>query len=262
MVKSKMKITKNWWKNFFNNVYLITDSRSVCNNKLTRKEVTLIEKILRPGENDKILDLCGGQGRHALELARRGYENITVLDYSHYLTRLGRESAKKDKLKIRFLKRDARSTGLKGNDYSSVFVMANSFGYFPDEKENLKILKESYRLLKKGGTLLLDLADPTHVRNNLKPFSWHEANKDIIVCRRRELQGNVIKVREIVLSKKDGLLRDGFYCERIYNKNSIKRSFLKAGFRNISVKSNLSLHGTTKDYGLLTSRMFVTGKKP
>lgn len=256
-----MKVKKDWWKDFFNEIYLITDARSVCNNTLTRQEVDLIEAVLDLDKNDKILDLCGGYGRHSLELAKRGHRNLTVLDFSNYLIKLGKKMAKQAGLNIKFLCRDARYSGLKNDDYSIVLLMANSFGYFPDERENLRVLKEIRRLLQRGGKVLLDLTDPDYARQHLKPLSWHQADKDIIVCRKRKLRGDIIKAREIVVSKKRGLLRDGFYCERIYNEDKIARLLKAAGFKNLSIKKNLALHKKKKDYGLMSSRMFVTTVK-
>jgi len=257
-----MKIKKDWWKDFFNEIYLITDARSVCNNTLSSLEVDLLEKVLDLDKNDKILDLCGGYGRHCLELAKRGYEYLTVLDFSKYLIKLGKEMAQKAKLNIKFLCRDARYSRIRANNYSIVLVMANSFGYFPDERGNLQILREVHRLLQRKGKVLLDLTDADYARRHLKPVSWHQANKDTIVFRRRELQGDLIKAREIVISKKKGLLRDGFYCERLYNKERIADILKRLGFKNLSIKKNLALHKEKKDYGLMTSRMFVTAVKP
>ncbi len=261
-----MKIKKDWWKDFFNEIYLITDARSVCDNALTSQEVSLIEKILDLDKSDNILDLCGGYGRHSLELARRGYGNLTVLDSSNYLIKLGKRLAKNEALDIKFLRKDARFSGLQNNHYSTILVMANSFGYFLDERKNLKILKEIYRLLKIGGKLLLDLSDPDYVRKNLKPISWHQANPDVLVCRKREINADVVKIREIVISKTKGLLRDGLYAERIYNKNKITLFLKNIGFKNLLVKKNIPLHksrkDSRKDYGLLTSRMLVTAAKP
>ena len=257
-----MKIKKDWWKGFFNEIYLITDQRTVCNPALTRREVNLLEKALSLDKNDRILDLCGGYGRHSLELARCGYRDLTVLDLSNYLIKLGRRMAREENLKVRFLCRDARFSGLKNNGYSAIFVMANSFGYSPNDKENLKVLRESHRLLKKEGKLLLDLADPDYLKSNLKPVSWHEADKDIIVCRERTVKGDIVKAREIVVSRKKGLLRDGYYCERLYRKKKIERLLKTAGFKDLSVKKNLSFPEVKKDYGLMTSRIFVTARKP
>lgn len=255
------KIANNWWKDFFNDVYLTTDARSVCNASLTRKETNLLEETLDLKKNDRILDLCGGEGRHSMELARRGYADLTVLDYSTYLINSGKAAAKKSGLRIRFIKGDARFTKLKKEDYSAVIVMANSFGYFPEEKHNFKILKEIYRLLKKNGRALLDLTDPDYLRKNLKSVSWHNADKDTVVCRVRQLEKDLIKAREIVISRKSGLLRDGFYCERIYPRKKLISLLKNAGFKNISIKKGVSLHGKKQDYGFLTSRMFVTAIK-
>lgn len=256
-----MKVKKDWWKDFFNKIYLVTDARSIYNNALTRREVDLLEKFLKLNKNDAILDLCGGYGRHSLELAKRGYHNLTVLDFSEYLIKLGKKMAKEAGFNIKFFCRDARFSNLESNHYSAVFIMANSFGYFIDENENLKILKEANRLLKRKGKLLLDLADPDYIRKNLKPLSWHEANKEIIVCRKREIRYNIVKAREIVLSKKKGLIRDGFYCARIYTGRKITRLLKVSGFKNLVIKKNFCLHKNKNDYGLVTSRMIVTAMK-
>lgn len=257
-----MRIKRNWWKGFFNEIYLAADARSVCNATLTRQEVDLIEEALDLDKDARILDMCGGHGRHSLELARRGFRYLTVLDFSNCLIKLGRKTTKEAGLDVKFICRDARFTRLKAGGFCAIFIMGNSFGYFPHERGNIRILREAHRLLKRGGKLLLDLAEPDYVRKNLKPLTWHEADKDIIVCRKRQLQGDIVKAREIVVSKSRGLLRDGCYCERIYDKDKIARLLSIAGFENLSIKRNISLHGKGEDYGLLTSRMIVTAAKP
>ncbi|NQT00295.1 MAG: hypothetical protein HQ595_04340, partial [Candidatus Omnitrophica bacterium] len=83
----------------------------------------------------------------------------------------------------------------------------------------------------------------------------------VVVCRQREVCPDMVKAREVVISRKKGLLRDGSYCERIYNKQKIARLLKSVGFRHLSIKSNLSLHNSKQDYGFLTSRMFVTATK-
>ena len=256
-----IKVKRDWWKDFFNHIYLITDARSVGNAELTCREIDLLEKTLDLKKTDRILDLFGGQGRHSIELAKRGYRDLTVLDYSSYLINLGKRLAKKINQKINFYQADARLTGLTSSDYSVIIVMSNSFGYFIDERENLKVLKEIYRLLRAKGKLLLDLADPVYVKNNLKPISWHRIGNDFIVFRRREIEDNLVKAQEIVISNKKGLLRNGCYCERLYNKSRIFQMLERVGFKNIKIKSDLSLQRKRQDIGFLTSRMFVTATK-
>ena len=256
-----IEVKKDWWKDFFNNIYLITDARSVCDANLTLREVDLLEKTLNLNKTERILDLFGGQGRHSIELAKRGYRDLTVLDYSNYLLNLGRRLARKVNLKINFCQGDARSARLTSSDYSVIIVMANSFGYFPEERDNLKVLKEIKRLLKARGRLFLDLANPVYVKNNLKPMSWHKIGDDVDVFRKREIKKNLVRTQEIAISKKKGLLRNGCYCQRLYSKTSISGLLKKAGFKNIEIKTNLSLRKKKQDYGFLTSRMIVTVTK-
>ena len=82
-----------WWQHIFDETYLITDARSVCCPEVTAAEVDMVEATLRLKVEDRILDLCGGQGRHAIELNRRGYRNVTVVDYSQVLLQVGSHDA-------------------------------------------------------------------------------------------------------------------------------------------------------------------------
>jgi len=256
-----IKVKKYWWKDFFNRIYLITDARSIGDAKLTSREVDLLEKNLNLNKDDRILDLFGGQGRHSIELAKRGYRDLTVLDYSNYLINRGKRLSRKANLKINFYQGDARSTTLMSNVFSAIIVMANSFGYFPEERENLRVLREINRMLKFKGKLLLDLANPVYVKNNLKPMSWHRIGNDVDIFRKREIKNNLVKTQEVVISKRKGLLRDDCYCERLYSKTRITQLLKKTGFRNIKIKNSLSLHKKRQDYGFLTSRMIVTATK-
>ena len=78
-----------WWQHIFDETYLITDARTVCCPETTAAEINMVEATLGLRPDDRILDLCGGQGRHAIELHRRGYKKVTVVDYSQVLLRVG-----------------------------------------------------------------------------------------------------------------------------------------------------------------------------
>ena len=171
-----IEVDDNWWQDLFDEIYLLTDARSVCDEKLTCQEVDFLIETLDLDKYDSILDLCGGHGRHSLELSKRGFTNVTVLDYSRYLIDLGKERAKEEQLNTVFIPGDARNTGLPGKSFQFVIIMASSFGYFVSENENIKILDEAFRLLMPKGTLLLDLPDRDYVLQSFKPFSCHKVN--------------------------------------------------------------------------------------
>ncbi len=250
-----------WWQTLFDETYLITDARSVCNEELTRREVDFLEAHLQIDPSHCILDLCGGHGRHSLELARRGYRHTTVLDYSGCLVRLGSTKAEEQGLPVRFVQADARRTGLAARQFDLVLVMANSFGYFPDDRDNLQILCEAHRVCRPGGILLLDLLDSGYVVGQFQPSSVHQATDDITVRRERELADNMIRVRETVVSREKGLLREGTYCERLYKEDEFVGLLEQAGFDRIRLLKDFSSHPNPGDYGFMTQRVVVTAVK-
>jgi len=75
----------------FDHIYLLTDARSVCDTELTSREVLFLEETLNLDKSASILDLCGGQGRHSLELSRSGFSDVTVL-HAFFQKKLNMES--------------------------------------------------------------------------------------------------------------------------------------------------------------------------
>lgn len=107
-------LPSEWWRSLFNAVYLKTDGDVVENDKNTRAEIDLLIRVAGLEPNDRVLDLCCGQGRHCLELARRGFGQVHGLDRSRYLVRLARQRARRQGLNATFHEGDARRFRLPG----------------------------------------------------------------------------------------------------------------------------------------------------
>ena len=256
-----IQVDDNWWKDLIDEIYLMTDARSVCNEKLTCEEVDFLVETLDLDKSAPIQDLCGGNGRHSLELARRGFCNVTVLDYSRYLLDLGKKRAEQKELNTIFIQGDARNTGLCGQSFQFIIIMASSFGYFVNEDENKKILNEAFRLLIPKGTLLLDLPDRDYVLQNFTPFSCHNVNEDITVIREKELADNIIYSRERVLSKRKACIHDRIYCTRLYSPEIISALLQSVGFSAITCLRNFMNRSVEGDFGCMTNRMIVIADK-
>jgi len=257
-----LRIDPDWWKSLFDEVYLVTDARSVCNDEITRSEMDVFSKIVPIHPQNRILDLCGGQGRHAIELCRRGFLNCTVLDYSRTLLEIGSENAKKNKFPTKFVHGDARATDLVSREYDIVLILGNSLGYICDEEADLAILRESFRVLKTDGWLLLDITDGKVVREKLAPVSWYEIGHDVVVCRQREINDDAICCREIVLSKEKGLIRDQTYRIHLYEKEQLTDLVEKAGFNNVKTHSlDRGKARKKEDLGCMNHRLILTARK-
>ncbi len=257
-----MKVSPDWWKTMFDEIYLVTDARSVCNDDITCREVDIICEILPVRSGEKILDLCGGHGRHSLELCSRGFKGCTLLDYSGCLIDHARKKARECNLAVDCIQGDARSTQLPSESFDHVVIMGNSLGYLPDPAADGQILQEAKRVLRQGGWLLVDVTDGSKVKASLNPTTWHEIGADVVVCRERCLDGDTLCAREMVLSKQDGLVRDRTYAIRLYESQALESLMEGAGFRQVTIHTDFSPHQSQGDYGFMNHRMLAAGRKP
>ena len=256
-----IKVDPDWWRKLFDEVYLLTDSRSVCDGEITRREVDLICQLLPMDPTHKILDLCGGHGRHSLELCMRGFIDCTLLDYSERLIEHARVRAAEHNCPIEFIQVDARHTGLPHDHFDHVIIMGNSLGYLPDPDADLEILKEANRVLRPRGWILIDVVDGAAVRKSFNPSSWHEIGSDMVVCRQREINEKIVLAREVVLSKEKGLIRDRTYSIILYDLQAIKDLLHQAGFHELNAHTQSPLKAGSEDCGFMNMRMIVTGRK-
>jgi D-alanine-D-alanine ligase len=256
-----IQVDHDWWKTLFDEIYLITDARSVCDDEVTHREVDLICELLPIQPHHKILDLCGGHGRHSLELCARGIGKCTLVDYSHTLINHARTCAGNLGYRMECLQEDARTTGLPDASFDHVLIMGNSLGYLADPAADSEILREANRLLRAGGWLLVDVVDGQAARDSLNPHAWHEIGPDTVVCRQREIQDERIYAREMVLSKSSGLIRDRTYSVKLYDAEAIMTLIKETGFKAVAVHVNFSSHRLKGDYGFMNRRIIVTGQK-
>src|SRR5690348_2401912 len=95
-----------WYKTFFGEDYLriydfLTPERTV-------REVEGIVGLLRLPEGSSILDLCCGHGRHAVELAKRGYR-VTGQDLSEVFLQHARAAVEAEGVDVQWVESDMRS---------------------------------------------------------------------------------------------------------------------------------------------------------
>lgn len=256
-----IEVDPEWWKTMFDEFYLLTDARSVCDDEITRREVDLICQLLPIRPIHKIADLCGGQGRHSLELCRRGFTGCTLVDYSHFLLKRAGVQARQHNYPMNFVLADVRNTGFASDIFDHVLIMGNSLGYLPHSSADREILIEAIRVLRPGGRILIDLADAEAVRNKFKPEAWHEIDEDMLVCRRRELKADTVSVRELVVSRKKGLIRDRSYAIRFYESEQISELLGRVGFKGVRLIKDFTAYRARADYGFMNQRMIATGEK-
>ncbi len=256
-------VRPDWWRSIFGSLYLKTDGDVVDDQAITRQEIDTFTAALGAAKDDRILDLCCGQGRHALEMARRGFRQVEGLDRSHYLVQRAKTTARKEGLTVRFREGDARKLPYPTDTFDVVTILGNSFGYFETVKDDLRVLKEVIRVLKPWGRILVDATDGEHIRETFQPRSWEWMDKKHFVCRERSLSvdGQRLISREVITHVEEGVLADQFYAERLYTQESLTKLMAEAGFSDCVCHTSLTPDSQrNQDLGMMARRIVLTGR--
>jgi D-alanine-D-alanine ligase len=251
----------DWWRRIFNSMYLKTDADVVEDKQITCTEVDLFTGFLKLDPHMVILDLACGQGRHTLELARRGFKYVNGLDRSHYLIRKAKNICASEGLSASFKEGDARKLPYQPDTFDLVMILGNSFGYFESLDDDLKILKEVFRILKPNGRFLIDVADGNYLRENYSPRSWEWIDSKHFVCRERSLASDNQRLisREVISNINKGVIVDQFYAERLYSQESLKEILARCGYTEITFLGNYQTDSKkNQDLGMMERRIIAS----
>lgn len=256
-------VRPDWWRLIFDETYLKTDGDVFENDRNTRAEVDALISAAGLQPRDRVLDLCCGQGRHALELARRGFRDVTGVDLSPYLIGLARRRACATGAGVRFLESDAREWRLSGEQFHCVAILGNSFGYFDRREDDALLLRRARELLGANGRLALELVDGDWLRAHFDRRSWEWIDARVLVCRERSLSkdsGRLI-TRETVLSADRGVLADRFFAERLYSHAEIQDLLESLGFDAVRFLDPPDVQSSREsDLGMMARRHLVVAR--
>ncbi|MFN4178930.1 MAG: class I SAM-dependent methyltransferase [Armatimonadota bacterium] len=218
-----------WYREFFDDLYLQV-YQPFETPELVRHEVDFIIQALDLPEGARILDLCCGQGRHSLELARRGFQVVGV-DLSEALLYAARQRAEREGLTITFLQSDMREIDFT-DEFDAVINMFTSFGYLENEAEDEKVLRKVAQALKRGGKFLLDLMNRDWLIRNFQPMGWRADNEGWFVLEERNfdhLSGRM-ETRWIFVAR-DGVRYERFSSIRLYSASELRAMLERSGLQ-------------------------------
>lgn len=145
-----------WWVSFFDERYRVSDLDSQP-GRSTAEQVGCVQDVLREAGCVKVLDLGCGTGRHTAGLAAGGFE-VTGVDLNQDYLSLARQRAEREQVNASFLQADMRRlTPVEDSSFDAVISMYTTFGFFPGTDGDRAVLGEIARVLRPGGTLLLDI---------------------------------------------------------------------------------------------------------
>jgi len=166
------------WNSYFDEWYLRL-FEAVFSPDRTAREVAGVIALLDLQPGARILDLCCGQGRHAVLLARAGY-HVTGLDRSTYLLEQAQRATVDAQVEIHWVRGDMRWLPWHG-EFDACINLFTAFGYFEEEAQNQQVLQEVQHALRPGGVFFLDLSNHDHRLLSMCPRVWHRQKRAIVL---------------------------------------------------------------------------------
>ncbi|HEX8110661.1 MAG TPA: class I SAM-dependent methyltransferase, partial [Kofleriaceae bacterium] len=229
---------KPWFVDLFDEDYLRT--LPFLTPQATQAEAEFVSNALGLQPGAQVLDVGCGYGRHAMELAARGF-HIVGLDLSTPLLVRGGEEAHRRGLTIHFLREDMRELDFDAQ-FDGAYCLFSTFGYFDDET-NKKTVANMARALRPGGRLLIEILNRDYVIADLPTRVWWEGDGCVVL---EEVELNYFSSRIHV--NRSVVFDDGRQLEqeisvRAYSLHEVGKLMHSAGLRVLEVSGAYHTRG-------------------
>jgi ubiquinone/menaquinone biosynthesis C-methylase UbiE len=145
-MNENLKIVTEWYTTERSYDYMPDENRKGL--KIWEKDVVL--KYFPEGSH--ILDIGCGMGREAFALYDMGFK-VTGIDISQPIVAKARQLASESSRKIDLILTDGMNLPFYDETFDIVIMWSQTFGLFYGEENQLHILRECRRVLRKGGVL-------------------------------------------------------------------------------------------------------------
>jgi SAM-dependent methyltransferase len=235
-----------WFEQWFGDEYLRAYAHR--DDEDAERLVGLLDALGLAAAGQRVLDLGCGPGRHTAVLARRG-ARVVGLDLSRALLRAARESGAEW-----LVRGDMRGLPFRDTAFDAVLNLFTSFGYFADDAEHGAVLREVARVLRRGGSFVLDFLNPPAVRAGLVPRD-ERTTDGIVVIQERWLSPDGRYVNKRIQVGADGKT----FSERVrlYERGELEAMMAAHGLRTVRAAGDYrgGPHGAHSD------RLILVGER-
>ena len=178
----------------------------------------------------RVLDLCCGTGRISGELARMGFA-VTGVDITESFLKAAKEDAEYEKFNVEYIQADVREF-VRPDYFDTIINLYISFGYFSDQKDDLKVLKNVYKSLKKDGTFIIETLGKEIVSRDFEEAQWFERDGGFVLTEYKPLESWTFLENRWILVK-DGKKTEKTFVQRLYSASELRILLAAAGFNDI-----------------------------
>ena len=245
-------VDPRWHESFFDDDWLAIALHT--DGARTPAEVDFVVAQLAPEPGARILDVPCGYGRHAIELARRGF-GVTGVDSSE--AALAHARAHADAVAVEFMQGDMRALAFEA-EFDGALNLFSSFGYFAAQDEDERVLSGIARALRAGGRFVLDVVNPTSLIARLRPQGFEELADGRVLL--QETGYDVRTGRSMhawTIVRPDGSRARRSYSIRMYTAPELEAMLERAGFRVVDLHGGFDGAELTRE----TWRLIVTAER-
>lgn len=250
---------RRWYEELFANYAKTYDEE--CFTKGTLGEVDFLEKEFNYDKTKSILDIGCGTGRHAIELARRGY-TVTGIDLSGaQLARAG-QKAEEAGVRVTFLQMNACSLPFRNEFDFAVMLCEGGFSLQETDELNYQILSGAERALRSPGKLIFSCLNALFpLYHKLKDF----LNAEPSGVKTDKCTFDLMTFRDhstMTVTDDDGKVFEMDADERYFAPSEISWYLASLGFKKHSIHGG-RLGGFSRDHALTTDdyEMLVIAEK-
>jgi SAM-dependent methyltransferase len=244
-----------WFEDLYNR-QIYFDLYAESDTQLAVEEVDQIIALLNLVPGQSILDVCCGYGRHAIELARRGFQ-VTGVDLSPVQIASARERAQATKVRVDFVIGDARQMPYQ-DQFDVSLNLFTSFGFFEDDADNFKMLQRIAGATVPGGRFLIDLWNREKQIREFEPIEVEEWTGGVRIEKEWHFDawsGRINWTNRVLFP--DGRQEGWNHSVRAYTLVELRRMLEQVGFKLERVHGGFD----GRDYSLDAPQMIIIARK-
>jgi len=189
---------------------------------------------LRPGA--RVLDMCTGVGRHAVELAKRGFR-VTGVDRTRMLLDRARRAAEAAGVDVELVEEDMRRF-VRPGAFDGAISLFTSFGYFADDAENRRVVGNIFESLAPTGAAAFEMAGKEAIARIYQQRGWDEIG-DALLLQERHPSDDWGRMSNRWIVIRDGRKREFRVEHRLYSGVELRDLLRSVGFEKVDLFGSL-----------------------
>jgi SAM-dependent methyltransferase len=201
------------------------------------EEMEAVLALAEPPAGGRALDLGCGPGRHAIALARGGYEVTGVDRTARYLER-AKDAALAAGVEVELVRADMRAFEREAR-YDLAINMFSTFGYFSEE-DNLRVARNVLASLKPGGAFVLEMLGKEILASGYHRRRWHPVEGGGFLLEDTRVTEGWERVENVwIFIGDDGQRLEHRFTHVVYSGVELRRLLWDAGFDEVELYGSL-----------------------